>query len=172
MLTLSLLRHAKSAWDDPRAGDFERRLSPRGLRAAPVMARYIAERGDVPDLVVSSPARRTLETCSAVVAELRPEPEVRFEQALYRASAQTILGLVRDVADSYRHVLVVGHNPGLHTLAVDLVAAGRADPVNALRAKLPTAGLVVIRFDAHRWTDVAAGSGTLVDFTTPRLLGA
>jgi len=170
MRTLSLFRHAKSAWDDPRCQDFDRPLSGRGLQAAARMGAYMEAHGIKPDLVVSSPSARTKATCDLAFAKLAINPPVRFEKALYLASPATILSLVKKLPENVRHVMIVGHNPGLHDLAVLLLESGPDDALARLREKLPTGSLVEMSFSAAAWKDVRQGSGTLVRFVTPRSL--
>ena len=97
MLTLSLLRHAKSSWKNPSLPDRERPLAARGITDAPLMGRAITERGIDPELVLCSSARRTVDTLSLVLPELKVEPSVVYEDALYHASAAEMLHRLRDV---------------------------------------------------------------------------
>ena len=87
MLTLSLLRHAKSSWSNPTLPDRDRPLATRGVTDAPLMGKAMAERGIDPELVLCSSARRTRDTLALVLPELRVEPKVVYEDALYHASA-------------------------------------------------------------------------------------
>jgi phosphohistidine phosphatase len=170
MLTLSLLRHAKSSWASPDLGDFERPLNERGEAAAPRMGAYMARHGIAPELVLSSPSVRTRQTLDLVLPHLAHQPKVLFENALYLAPASTLLQRVRSVEADVRHVMLVGHDPGMHGLAVDLAETGKPDELDALRAKFPTAGLAVIVFDAKEWSEVRRGTGRLRLFITPKRL--
>lgn len=168
-LTLSLLRHAKSDWDDPTADDFERPLAPRGLKAAPLMGRTMAGMGLVPDLVLCSPATRTRDTLALVLAEMTgPRPDVRYVDELYLAPPETILNCVRKVKAGPRHILVVAHNPGLHALARSLAAGGNLKSIAELAEKYPTAALAVFTFDVASWRHAGIGNGRLTTFLTPR----
>jgi phosphohistidine phosphatase len=170
MLTLSLLRHAKSSWDDPGLEDIHRPLAERGRKAAPRMGAYMAEHGIAPELVLCSPSVRTRLTLDLVLPALEAKPKVVYEDGLYLASAPTLLKRIRKVKGNVRHVMVVGHDPGLHNLAVELVGSGNPADLQALAAKFPTAGLAVIAFQVSDWTAVEAGAGRLVLFMTPRRL--
>lgn len=171
MLTLALLRHAKSSWDDPGRDDFHRPLAERGHDAAPRMGRWMAAHGIAPDFVLCSTAERTRATLDLVLPQLAPPvPPVRLLGELYLASARELLACVHAVEPGPRVLLVVGHNPGLHRLALLLVGQGNREQIGALRLKLPTAGLVVLRFAGPRWRDVAAGAGELRAFASPRRL--
>ena len=171
MLTLSLLRHAKSSWDDVELDDFERPLSKRGASAAPEMGRAISRLGLKPDLVLSSSAVRTRATVALVLLEFDPPaPEVRFDEGLYLASPAMILTAIRSVEASVKTLLVVGHNPGMHGLAMELAGVAKREDMAQMATKFPTAALACMTFDADAWQDVGPGLGQLKVFLTPRTL--
>lgn len=172
MLTLSLLRHAKSSWKNPSLPDRERPLAARGIADAPLMGRAITERGIDPELVLCSSARRTVDTLSLVLPELKVEPSVVYEDALYHASAAEMLHRLRDVQPGANRVMMVGHNPDIQRLALDLIGSGPKHMRNHLMEKYPTAGLVVINFTAGLWSSVDINSGALNQFLVPRELRA
>ena len=172
MLTLSLLRHAKSSWKNPTLPDRERPLAARGITDAPLMGRAITERGIDPELVLCSSARRTVDTLSLVLPELKVEPSVVYEDALYHASAAEMLHRLRDVQPGANRVMMVGHNPDIQRLALDLIGSGPKHMRNHLMEKYPTAGLVVINFTAGLWSSVDISSGALNQFLVPRELRA
>ncbi len=163
---LLLLRHAKSAWPDG-VDDHDRPLGGRGLKAAPLMGRYMAREGLVPDLALVSTARRTRESWALVGAKLSDDVERRDVGEIYEAAAERIAGVIRGVDASVRTLLVVGHNPGLQDLTLDL--AGEGESLGGVSEKFPTGALAVIDF-AVAWGDVMAGSGVLDRFVVPRSL--
>ena len=124
MLTLALLRHAKSSWSNPTLQDRDRPLATRGVADAPLMGKAMAERGIDPELVLCSSARRTRDTLDLVLPELRVEPKVVYEDALYHASTKEMLDMLRGVQPGANRVMLVGHNPEIHAFALDLVGAG------------------------------------------------
>ncbi|MBO0765566.1 MAG: histidine phosphatase family protein [Hyphomicrobiaceae bacterium] len=170
MLTLSLLRHAKSSWSDARLRDFERPLNERGESAAPRMAAFMARRGLLPDLVLCSPAVRARQTLRLMLPYFEKAPRVAYDDALYLASPGMLLKLIRTAAAPVRHTMVVGHDPGLHMLAVELAGSGCGNDLEALAQKLPTAGLAVIAFHAGAWAEVHRGDGRLKLLMTPKRL--
>jgi phosphohistidine phosphatase len=171
MLTLSLLRHAKSSWADRELEDHERPLAKRGTKAAGAMGAFIAKEGLRPDLVLCSGAVRTRATLALVLPELgTPAPQVVYDDVLYMATPAALLGRVQKVTDEARHVMLIGHNPGLHALALELTGKGNRKDVEALATKFPTAGLAVLTFKARKWSDLCAGDGKLELFVTPRQL--
>lgn len=169
MVTLSLLRHAKSRWDNKQIDDFDRPLAPRGLRAAPAMGRFMQEQAIVPDLVLCSPARRARQTLDLVLPFFDPRPEIRVEDDLYPAAAEDMLDGIRETPDTYAHVMLVGHNPGLQALCCNLAGSGEADAVAELAQKFPTGGLAVLTFEGS-WCEVRPAAGHLRVFMVPRRL--
>lgn len=168
MLTVLLLRHAKSRWDEPGLDDHDRGLAPRGEKAARRIGKAIAARGWRPELVLCSTARRTRDTWELVEAALpQPAPELKLLKGLYLATPSALLAVIRRQPDAARTVVVVGHNPGLQGLAVAL--AGRTAS-SELREKYPTGALACLEFDVASWRDVAPGGGRLVAFLRPREL--
>jgi len=120
MRQLLLLRHAKSSWDDKTLPDRDRPLNPRGRRSAAAMRLAMRDLGLAPDMVMLSPSRRTTETLDA----LEPWDEVPLIDpmaGLYLATAAQLLEVLHDAPETVRSVMLIGHNPGLHDLAVRLV---------------------------------------------------
>lgn len=169
MVTLSLFRHAKSAWDQPNLGDFDRVLAPRGENAAPRMGRYMAKNDLEPEIILCSTAQRARQTLELALPEFRSEPEVRYSDALYHAGPQQMFELVRKLPDTCGHSMLVGHNPGMHALAFELSGGGDETALHGLATKFPTAGLAVIDFDGG-WESVLPGDGRLRRFMVPREL--
>jgi phosphohistidine phosphatase len=170
MLTLSLLRHAKSSWISPSLPDQDRPLNARGVADAPVMGRAMANYGIDPSLVLCSSARRTRDTLALVLPELKVEPRVIYDDALYHATASEMLRTLRGVSTDINSVMLVGHNPEIHALALDLIGKGLQSLKMRLLEKLPTTGFVVITFPFPSWDQVTVNSGELKLFLTPKIL--
>jgi len=167
-LTLTLLRHAKASRDEPESGDIGRALTGRGRRNADAVGQWMASAKHLPELVLCSTATRTRETLELVLPHLATaKPKVSYADRLYLAGPLTLLKTLHESPKRTHHLMLIGHNPGLHALALDLVADGPQDRIAALGRKLPTSGLVAISFPLANWTDVVAGSGTLVAFNAP-----
>ncbi len=168
MHQLLLLRHAKSSWDDPSLPDHARPLNARGRRAAALMAAELARRGLVPDVVLVSSARRTLQTLEAL-QPIEPTPITTVMDELYLAPWPTILGVLHRVPDTARSVLLLGHNPGLHELALNLVPAAQASTpmLERLQEAYPTAALCEFSV-ASPWRLLRAGGAALRHFVAPR----
>lgn len=165
--TLLLLRHAKSSWDDPACDDFERPLAGRGRRAAPLIGRYMAERGWLPEMAIVSPALRTRQTWDLVAAELPCVPDLAFDETIYEAAPTAILGAVRQVPDRVSTLLVVGHNPGLEGLAEALASpASNEVALQRLASKYPTGALAAFILNTN-WAGLDRHTARLTDFITP-----
>ncbi|MGJ3647594.1 SixA phosphatase family protein [Sphingomonas sp. GlSt437] len=169
MKTLTLLRHAKSGWNDPVARDFDRPLNDRGRRAAQTMGRYLRSIDLGFDHVVASPAKRVVETLEEVGRGYGQAIEPAWDRRIYLASGSTLLDVVADLPAGASHALLVGHNPGLEDLALMLVPdqAGN-DLRDALETKYPTATLATMTLDIDAWADAAPGCATLDRFVRPR----
>ena len=174
MRQLILLRHAKSSWDDASMPDRDRPLNARGRRSAAVMRLAMQELGLSPDVVLVSTAKRTMETLEA----LEPwddSPLIEPMDSLYLANPMQLLAALHGVAETVRSVLLIGHNPGLHDLALSLAGqealASPADMMRALASGFPTGALAEFVI-AGSWWDLREGGGRLVRFLTPRMLEA
>jgi phosphohistidine phosphatase len=165
---LLLLRHAKSAWDDPSAADHDRDLAPRGVKAAKRMGHELVARGLVPDLVLCSTARRARRTLELVLRAFDPAPPVRELRSLYLAPPSRLLEVVQRQPPSVRRLMLVGHDPGMHALGQRLAGRGPADLLASLAAKFPTGACLRLGFTGRGWDEVAAGRGRLLDFIRPR----
>jgi phosphohistidine phosphatase len=168
MKRLYLLRHAKSDWADPDRIDAERPLSPRGRRAAPTLGRYMRRERLIPGLVLASTARRAEETWDLLSESLKSHVPIEASHKLYLASPARLLKAIQGVDDRIGSVIIVGHNPGLQALALELAGSGEANARARITAKYPTGGLAVFDFAVERWADVAAGGGELERFVVPR----
>jgi phosphohistidine phosphatase len=155
MKRLYVLRHAKSSWDDPDLADHDRPLSGRGRRAADAIGRHLRAEGIEPELVLCSSSTRTRETLARI--GLRT---AEVERELYGASANELIARLRELPPSIESVLVIGHNPGMHELALAL----SGEPGD----KYPTGALATI--DVDDWSTIVPGSGRLIDFVRPREL--
>jgi phosphohistidine phosphatase len=166
MLRLILLRHAQAA-QHAGGGDSERALTMAGRAEARLMGDYIASEHLTPDLAVVSIAKRARETFKLAMEVAGVQPRVLEEPRLYLAEPPALLDLMHMTPSSVRRLLCVGHNPGFHDYALQMIASGAKDARAHLQLGLPTAGLIVIDFDEVRWEDVAVGSGKLDRFVTP-----
>jgi phosphohistidine phosphatase len=168
MKTLILMRHAKSAWNDPHQKDIDRPLNGRGRKAAPQMGAWLAGAGYRPDVVLCSTAQRARETLDLVRTSLPSSVTIEPVRALYMAAPREMLTEVGKVPATAETVMLVGHNPGMGSLASLLAGSGDTKALGNLHGKFPTAAIAVMGFDVGRWADLAPGSGRLLAFQRPR----
>ncbi|MEU1416621.1 SixA phosphatase family protein [Streptomyces sp. NPDC004096] len=164
---LVVLRHAKSAWP---AGvpDHERPLAPRGRRDAPAAGRALAESDWLPDLVLCSTAVRARQTWELASAQWGTPPPVRFDPRLYAADVPELLESVHHAPTEAQTLLLIGHNPGLTDLVLELAGDGLDDTVDRVRAKFPTSGIAVLARHGGTWDSLAPGTALLTDVIVPR----
>jgi phosphohistidine phosphatase len=175
MRRLMLLRHAKTETDAPSGRDQDRRLDERGHRDAARMGEWIADHPPAPDAVLVSSAVRARQTWDLAweVMKGRVEaPRVELLPELYGADPAQLLETIRTatIPAKPKRLMLVGHNPGMHELALMLTGSGDEAGRHALADNLPTAGLAVFDFDVKDWGDVAYRRGRLVLFVSPKLL--
>ena len=168
MKTLTLLRHAKSGWDDPVARDFDRPLNAKGQRAAQVVGRNLRAISPGFDRIVASPALRVVQTIEHVGRGYGEALSAEWDRRLYLASVASLLDVVQEQAVGVDRLLLVGHNPGLEELVLSLVPSGSNPARGDVEEKFPTASVAVMTFDAGDWSDVQVGRATLSHFVRPR----
>lgn len=169
--TLWLLRHAKAVPGEDGLDDSDRALDERGRGAASLLGRHLAQRGVCPDLVLCSPSARTVETLELVGAALGRALSTQYEDALYLAGEDELLERLEDVSDDVMSVMLVGHNPGIAELALQLAKRGDPDALATLRRKYPTGALAELRVGAPHWSGLGRGC-ELLSFVTPKRLDA
>jgi phosphohistidine phosphatase len=152
MLTLYLLRHAKSDWDDASQQDFERPLANRGRKAAALIGELIQEKGIDFDLVLVSTAVRTRETIELVQERAKFRSEVRYDERIYEATVSQLLGVIAEVDNDRGSVLLVCHYPGLEALLSVLTGE---------QISLTTANLTKIKLNVTTWSATLTNKGTL-----------
>ena len=161
MKTLIIVRHAKSAKGDPGRRDFDRPLSGRGKRDAPVIARRLKTAGAVPEIAVSSPALRARQTAEAMADGMALAADaVRYEDELYSAGLEELVRAVRALEPGTSTVMLVGHNPGVSALAGWIT--------NGTVGELPTCAAVVADFDIAEWREVGAGTAAVRIYEYPK----
>ena len=169
MRHLMILRHAKTERAGPGERDRDRELTKRGRGDAAAIATYMAHNDLMPDLALVSPSRRTQQTWDILAAGFPRTPRRSNEDRIYNAGTGDLLALIAETSGA-PSLLVIGHNPGLHDLSLQLVASGDVKMHARLLEKLPTSGLVVIDLAVDKWSQLRPQSGRLVHYMTPRLL--
>jgi phosphohistidine phosphatase len=160
MKTLLLLRHAKSSWKQPEQPDQERPLNKRGKKEAPKVGKYLKENDLIPDLILSSPARRAHDTAQAVAEECGFEGQIDLYQDLYLSDTACYLDILHCLPDDARRVLVVGHNPDVEELLTLLTDVSE---------HMTTAALAVVDLPISSWQELSeATDGRLQTLWVPR----
>jgi len=160
--TLTILRHAKSSWDEPGLADFDRPLNGRGKRDAPVMGQRMKAAGIRPSLIVSSPAARAWSTAKIVAREMAyPVEFLQRERDLYHAGTERLFDVIGRQDEGFNSIVIVAHNPGLTDLANKLIPG--------LTSNLPTAGFVSVLIDTDTWELRARKSADLIEYNYPKL---
>lgn len=170
MTILTVLRHAKSSWGDAPLADFDRPLNDRGRKAAKRVGGELKKRRIRVDQIIASPAARVRETLRCLAEGYGDARDVQFERRIYEASAPLLLDLVRSIPDTVQAPLLVGHNPAVHELVLALTADDDGGLRQRVLPKFPTAAVAVIELPAVRWSEVAPGTGKIVELILPREL--
>ena len=168
MKTLHLLRHAKSSWKHADLDDHERPLNKRGRQTAKGIAADLRRAKIAPDLVICSTAVRARQTLDPIGKALKP-PKVVLERGLYEVAQQKIWKHLWKLPESAECVLLIGHNPGLHDLALELADADSAKLVPPRGGKFPTGAMASFRFDGA-WKAMQPHSAVLLSFTRPKAM--
>ena len=161
MKNLYLTRHAKSSWGNPGLADIDRPLNSRGKKAAPLMGKLIVDRGENPELLISSPANRAFSTAKEFAKEMGcAETNIIVNRAIYGAGAQQLLNLVQDVDDLYNSIMLFGHNPTFTSFCNMLSGENILNIV--------TCGVVRIDFEFSSWKNIDFNSGRMIYYEYPK----
>lgn len=163
MKTLYIVRHAKSSWANPTQEDFDRPLNERGKRDAPRMGKRLHEKNILPDLMITSAAKRARSTAKRVAKALKfPKQGIKKEPKLYHAGDELILKTVQNLKDKHNIVMIFGHNPGL----TDFVNSFQDDEFDI--DNIPTCGVVAFQLSIDSWKDATWGKGKMLFFDYPK----
>ncbi len=162
MKTLLILRHAKSSWKNLSLSDHERPLNKRGKRDAPRLGKLLAKNDLIPDLIVTSSAKRALTTAKMVAASSGYKQEIMVTRHLYNADPGDYLAVLREKGGAHDCVMVVGHNPGIEILVEDLVGEHK---------RMPTAAVAHVVLPVTKWAELSPETtGRLLNFWCPQTL--
>ena len=161
MKQLILVRHAKSSWDEPDLADIDRPLNKRGKTDAPEMGLRLKKQGIMPELMISSPAKRARSTAKKIAKQLQyPKENIKFAEGIYEATPDNLLMLVKNVQGNPGTLMLFGHNPGITEFANSLTGINIHN--------IPTCGIVSIQFDVDEWQQVEYKKGKLILFDYPK----
>lgn len=165
---LYLLRHAKSSREDRTLADFDRPLAPCGRAAGETLRGYLRLADVEPGLVLCSPATRTRETLESIRPALGEATELVFDKHLYDGGPKPLLARLRRLPEAAASAMLIGHNPALQSLALQLTGKGKTKPLARMAAKFPAGALATLVVEAERWQDLGPGTCRLHSFVTPR----
>lgn len=168
MKYLSILRHAKAQNLEESSSDFERSLTPRGVKDAHHIGEILVGLEPSIDWIVSSPAQRTRETAAAVVDVLSFKRGVVWQDDIYEGNADGLLKVLAQVPPEMGHVLLVGHNPGMEELLSGLAAGSPS----RLGVSMLPAGLAHLTLEIFGWNKIRWGCGTLHALVHPKRVRA
>ncbi len=169
MKTLYLMRHAKAEPGGGLSRDRERHLNNRGRAAATLVGEYMAAHDMIPQRVYCSDTTRTCETLALLLEHFPPNTPTEIRSDIYLAGPPALLKLVRKLPDTTASAMIVGHNPGIESLAHSFADTGRnRNALIELDQKFPTAALAVLHFEIGHWQEAGPGRGQMVDFVVPR----
>lgn len=161
MKRVIIARHAKSDWSEAGLDDIDRPLKFRGVSDAYNMAGRLKKRKIHPDLILSSPATRAIHTALIHARELLCDPDVlRITNTLYHSGPGDIIEMIRKLDEQYHSIMLFGHNPGFTDLANHFLAV----PLD----NIPTAGIVILDFQAATWQEVQRGALVADAFDYPK----
>jgi phosphohistidine phosphatase len=159
MKKLYIIRHAKSSWSDAELNDFERPLSKRGKANAPMMGERLKKKGVMPDIIISSPAKRAKSTAEMIAKEVGYEKKVLFDENIYESSVDELRKILTSIDDKNSVVFLVGHNPELNMLV---------DYYIKFYENIPTCGVVEIEFACESWAEIEPKNAKLISFDYPK----
>ena len=170
MKSLHLLRHAKSSWKDPSLNDHDRPLSKRGRQTAKMMAAYFRRAKIAPDLVICSTAMRARQTLDPIAKAKKP-PKVVLERKIYGGAQRALWEQLWNLPESAKSVLLIGHNPALQDLALELAHADLNELLASAGGKFPTGAMASFRFDGA-WKALEPHGAVLASYITPKAIPA
>jgi len=158
---LYLTRHAKSSWGNPGLADIDRPLNSRGKKAAPLMGKLIMDKGEKPELLISSPANRAFSTAKVFASAMGlHETDVLIKDTIYGAGVHQLLNLVQDVDDLYNSIMLFGHNPTFTSFG-NMVSGENI-------MNIVTCGVVRIDFEFSSWKNIDFNSGRMIYYEYPK----
>lgn len=158
---LYIIRHAKSSWHIPNQKDFDRPLNNRGLNDAPKMGRRLFEKNIIPELIISSAAKRAKTTAEIIAKEVNyPLDQIILKKEIYLASVESLINLINQIDNQYSTVFLLGHNPTLTLLAEYLC--------DNTVGSLPTCGIIGIELSVNNWKLVSSSCGIEIYFDYPK----
>jgi phosphohistidine phosphatase len=160
MKQLYLVRHAKSSWENHLLADIDRPLSTKGKRDAPIIGNILKEKKIMPDIIISSNAKRAFTTAKIIAEKLGYSHKIEVNKSIYEATTQNLLDVITSIDDKFNSAMIFGHNPGLTVLTGFIT--------NEFVNNMPTSAVAIIELSVNFWKDVNTASGKLIGFEFPK----
>ncbi len=155
MKTIYLIRHAKSSWDNPTLADEHRPITQKGIDKTKKISDYLFTNNHFPELIISSHAKRALETAILVAKKLNyPENKITIEEKIYFNGTDGYLDIIFGISDLYESIMIFGHNPTISNFSNYFI--------KQLDDYIPTSGLIILRFNTNKWTKIV--NSKLIDY--------
>ena len=159
--TLVLIRHAKSSWSNPLQSDFDRTLNDRGEKDAPEMGERLKALDVIPDLIISSSAKRTRQTAKRIAKKVGYDVDkIKWEEKLYHCIPSVFEEVLEEVSDKVKTVFIVAHNPGITGFVNQLSPEFSID-------NMPTCGVVAAHLDLEDWGSFSGAKRKVFLFEYP-----
>jgi phosphohistidine phosphatase len=157
-----MIRHAKSSWSNPLQSDFERPLNERGKRDAPFMGKQLLRKNVLPDIIISSTAKRAISTAKKIAEELKYDEKsiVQYDK-LYHCIPSVFEEVIYEIDDKHKTAFIVAHNPGITDFVNELAGTFRID-------NMPTCGIIAATFEADSWNAFASAEKKVILFDYPK----
>jgi len=160
MKNIIFVRHAKSSWESFSIPDHDRPLNARGKRDATNMGKKLKELGIIPEIILSSSAKRAKKTAKKIASELNIE-NILIEEELYHAPPIIFMQIISKITEQYKNVMIVAHNPAM----TDIINNFTNDSI----FNVPTTGIFSVKFNVNNWQEVSFENGKLQDFIYPKM---
>jgi len=161
MKKIVIIRHAKAEDQNSSLDDYDRTLTKRGIEDATFIGNFLNNKGLIPDLITSSPSTRTMETSEIIAKEVSYDKAIIPNQYIYEAYVTMLQEIISFIHDDNEIVFLVGHNPGVSTLAYMLCE---------LKESIPSSAVVEIDFNCDSWLEVSRENSTLISYDFPKKL--
>ena len=157
-----MIRHAKSSWSNPLQSDYDRTLNDRGATDAPVMGQRLKKLGIVPDVIISSTAKRAAQTAEKIAAALDYDINtIKWYEKLYHCIPAVFDEVIHELDESVETVFIVAHNPGITSFVNDLSPWFKTD-------NMPTCGIVGAEFELNEWNAFSRAEKKVILFEYPK----
>ncbi len=171
MFELYAMRHAKSSWDFPNLDDHDRPLNKRGVNSAKLICEFFIKKKIKFDLVYCSSSKRTMQTLNILSKKINFK-KIIHKKALYHASADEIIHILKQTGNNYKTLLLINHEPSMSELISQICLNEKSDQMQNLKRKFPTAAVAEVNFNFNGWEKLTKIKGKLTSFTTPKDLQA